>query len=90
MKHILARRERAHFGGGKGRISAQHVKDKPTARERIEPLLECDKAFEEFDMFVEHRCGDLGMAKTKVSLFRSCDVRRRGLSGRRWAGTRNP
>src|ERR1700735_3597199 len=69
MKDILARldarRERARLGGGKERIAAQHAKGKLTARERIELLLDHD-SFEEFDMFVEHRCDDFGMAATKI------------------------
>ena len=69
MKHILARldarRDRARLGGGKERISAQHAKGKLTARERIELLLDHD-SFEEFDMFVEHRCDDFGMEATKI------------------------
>ena len=69
MKHILARldarRERARLGGGKDRIAAQRGKGKLTARERIELLLD-HNSFEEFDMFVEHRCDDFGMAATKI------------------------
>jgi propionyl-CoA carboxylase beta chain len=69
MKHILARldarRERARLGGGKERISAQHAKGKLTARERIDILLDHD-SFEEFDMFVQHRCDDFGMEATKI------------------------
>ncbi|HEX9167885.1 MAG TPA: acyl-CoA carboxylase subunit beta [Roseiarcus sp.] len=69
MKDILARldarRERARLGGGQQRISAQHAKGKLTARERIELLLDHD-SFEEFDMFVQHRCDDFGMEKTKI------------------------
>ena len=69
MKHILARldarRERARVGGGKERISAQHAKGKLTARERIDILLDHD-SFEEFDMFVQHRCDDFGMEATKI------------------------
>src|SRR5690348_12351725 len=64
MKDILdrleARRAEARLGGGERRIDAQHKRGKLTARERIELLM--DKgSFEEFDMFVEHRCGDFGM-----------------------------
>ena len=69
MKEMLARldarRERARLGGGKERIAAQHAKGKLTARERIELLLDHD-SFEEFDMFVEHRCDDFGMEATKI------------------------
>ena len=69
MKDILARldarRARARLGGGKERVSAQHAKGKLTARERIELLLN-HNSFEEFDMFVEHRCDDFGMEATKI------------------------
>ena len=69
MKDIIAeleeRRDNARLGGGPGRISAQHTKGKLTARERIELLMDED-SFEEFDMYVEHRCTDFGMEKTKV------------------------
>ena len=70
MKEILAelesRRAAARIGGGERRIQAQHAKGKLTARERIELLLDED-SFEEFDMFVTHRCSDFGMSKTKYS-----------------------
>ena len=64
MKDILEkldeRRAEARLGGGAKRIEAQHARGKLTARERIELLL--DKgSFEEFDMFVQHRCVDFGM-----------------------------
>jgi propionyl-CoA carboxylase beta chain len=66
MKDILdkleARRADARLGGGEKRIEAQHAKGKLTARERIELLLD-ENSFEEFDMFVEHRCVDFGMDK---------------------------
>ena len=69
MKDIIAeleeRRANARLGGGKRRINAQHTKGKLTARERIELLMDED-SFEEFDMYVEHRCTDFGMEKTKV------------------------
>ena len=64
MKDILekleARRVEARAGGGEKRVEAQHKRGKLTARERIELLM--DKgSFEEFDMFVQHRCVDFGM-----------------------------
>jgi propionyl-CoA carboxylase beta chain len=65
LAHLDSRRERARLGGGKERIAAQHAKGKLTARERVEILLDHD-SFEEFDMFVEHRCVDFGMADTKI------------------------
>jgi len=70
MKDILAelenRRAQARLGGGERRIEAQHAKGKLTARERIEILLD-EGSFEEFDMFVAHRCTEFGMAETKYS-----------------------
>ena len=69
VKQMLARlerrRARARLAGGEQRIAAQHAKGKLTARERIELLLD-HGSFEEFDMFVEHRCADFGMEKTKI------------------------
>ena len=69
MKPVLdkleSRRAVARLGGGGKRILAQHARGKLTARERIELLLD-QGSFEEFDMFVEHRCADFGMDKTKV------------------------
>ena len=65
MSDILAelenRRAQARLGGGQKRIDAQHAKGKLTARERVEILLD-EGSFEEFDMFVVHRCEDFGMA----------------------------
>ncbi len=69
MQEILAeldrRRAGARLGGGQRRIDAQHSKGKLTARERLEVLLDED-SFEEFDMFVEHRCIDFGMEKSTI------------------------
>jgi len=69
MKDILEklehRRGEARLGGGKQRIEAQHKRGKLTARERVELLLDRN-SFEEFDMFVEHRCDEFGMERTKI------------------------
>ena len=69
MKHILEqledRRAEARLGGGQKRIDAQHKRGKLTARERIDLLLD-HGSFEEFDMFVQHRCVDFGMDNSKV------------------------
>ena len=59
-----AKRARARLGGGEKRIAAQHAKGKLTARERLELLLDED-TFEEWDMFVEHRSHDFGMADNR-------------------------
>jgi len=65
IEQLEANRAAAKLGGGKARIEAQHAKGKLTARERIELLLDAG-SFEEWDMFVEHRCTDFGMADQKV------------------------
>jgi propionyl-CoA carboxylase beta chain len=63
----------ARAGGGERRVDAQHAKGKLTARERIE-LCWTRALFEEFDMFVAHRCTDFGMEE--------------GPPGGRWRGDR--
>ncbi len=65
VEELEIRRAKARMGGGEKRIEAQHKRGKLTARERLQLLLD-DGSFEEFDMYVEHRCIDFGMEKTKV------------------------
>ena len=65
IQQLEAKRELARLGGGQKRIQAQHSKGKLTARERIELLLDAG-TFEEWDMFVEHRCNDFNMADQTV------------------------
>ena len=65
IEQLEQRRAEAKLGGGEQRIAAQHGKGKLTARERIEVLLD-EGSFEEWDMFVEHRCHDFGMEQQKV------------------------
>lgn len=65
IKKLIDLRAEAKLGGGLKRIEAQHAKGKLTARERIEILLD-DGSFEEFDMFVTHRCSNFGMEKNKI------------------------
>ncbi len=62
IRKLEEKRQQARLGGGKKRIETQHKKGKLTARERIEMLLD-PGSFEEWDMFVEHRCTDFGMEK---------------------------
>ena len=64
IKELVERRATAKMGGGQKRIDAQHQKGKLTARERLALLLD-EGSFEEFDMFVQHRCTNFGMDKTK-------------------------
>ena len=63
INQLIENRETARLGGGQKRIDAQHAKGKYTARERIQMLLD-EGSFEEFDMFVTHRCYDFGMDKS--------------------------
>ena len=64
IKKLVERRAVARLGGGQKRIDAQHQKGKLTARERLALLLD-EGSFEEFDMFVQHRCTNFGMDKIK-------------------------
>ena len=64
IKELVIRRESARAGGGQKRIDAQHAKGKMTARERLAMLLD-EGSFEEFDMFVQHRCTNFGMDGNK-------------------------
>ena len=63
IEKLVQRREKARLGGGEKRIEAQHAKGKKTARERLALLLD-PGSFEEFDMFVQHRCTYFGMDKS--------------------------
>jgi propionyl-CoA carboxylase beta chain len=65
IQQLEHKRSKARLGGGEKRIAAQHGKGKLTARERIELLLD-EGTFEEWDMFVEHRCHDFGMADNTI------------------------
>jgi len=60
IAELVQRREAAYLGGGQKRIDVQHAKGKMTARERIALLLD-EGSFEEYDMFVQHRCTNFGM-----------------------------
>lgn len=60
VDELECKRKLAKLGGGQDRIDVQHKKGKLTARERIDVLLD-EGSFEEWDIFVEHRCTDFGM-----------------------------
>lgn len=60
IQELMELRNKARLGGGEKRIASQHNKGKNTARERIALLLD-EGSFEEFDMFVSHRCIDFGL-----------------------------
>ncbi|MBY0237638.1 MAG: methylmalonyl-CoA carboxyltransferase, partial [Burkholderiaceae bacterium] len=65
QQRLEEKRALARLGGGEKRIAAQHAKGKLTARERLELLFD-EGTFEEWDMFVEHRCVDFGMQDQKI------------------------
>ncbi|HLS98222.1 MAG: acyl-CoA carboxylase subunit beta [Porticoccaceae bacterium] len=65
IQQLEEKRLKARVGGGEKRIAAQHAKGKLSARERIELLLD-PGSFEEWDMFVEHRCTDFGMEQEHI------------------------
>jgi propionyl-CoA carboxylase beta chain len=65
IRQLEEKRGLARLGGGEKRIESQHAKGKLTARERLEMLLD-PGSFEEWDMFVEHRCTDFGMEDQKI------------------------
>lgn len=62
IKKLQDRIAQAHLGGGEKRIEKQHAKNKLTARERIEYLLD-EGSFEEMGILVTHRTTDFGMDK---------------------------
>ena len=62
IKELLDKRAEARIGGGQKGIDKQHQAGKLTARERIALLLD-EGSFEEFDMFVTHRCQNFDMQK---------------------------
>ena len=61
---LANRKETGRLGGGEERIEKQHARGKYTARERILKILD-EGSFEEFDLFVTHRCTDFGMEKNQ-------------------------
>jgi propionyl-CoA carboxylase beta chain len=65
LDQLAGKRAAARAGGGPRRVEAQHAKGKLTARERLEILLD-EGSFEEWDMFVEHRSSEFGMAEQKT------------------------
>lgn len=65
IRQLDEKRAAALLGGGQPRIDKQHQKGKLTARERIELLLD-PGTFEEWDMFVEHRCADFDMDQQSI------------------------
>ncbi|MBW1715006.1 MAG: acyl-CoA carboxylase subunit beta [Deltaproteobacteria bacterium] len=65
IKELQRRRSDMVLGGGQEKINAQHKKEKLTARERIDKLLDPD-TFVELGLFAKHRCTQLGMEKKEL------------------------
>ncbi len=65
ITELERKRDLARLGGGQQRIARQHERGKLTARERLEVMLDPD-SFEEFDMFIEHRCNHFGMQNKQI------------------------
>ena len=65
IQQLDEKRAAARVGGGQRRVSVQHGKGKLSARERVELLFD-EGSFEEWDMYVEHRCEDFGMGDQRV------------------------
>ncbi len=64
LLELANKKEAGRACGGEDRIAKQHAKGKYTARERIEKILDAG-SFEEFDLFVTHRCTDFGMENNR-------------------------
>jgi propionyl-CoA carboxylase beta chain len=64
VKELRELKAKAKLGGGQDRIDKQHKKNKYTARERIEKLLDAG-TFVELDAFVKHRCTDFNMEQKR-------------------------
>jgi propionyl-CoA carboxylase beta chain len=65
LRQLEEKRALARAGGGEKRVKTQHDKGKLTARERLDVLLD-PGSFEEWDMFVEHRCTDFRMGEQRI------------------------
>src|SRR5690625_6093215 len=77
LDDLQQRREEAQLGGGKKRIEAQHAKNKLTARERLDILLD-EGSFEELGMFVRHQSHDFGLDKQRRSEEHTSELQSRG------------
>ena len=62
LQDMLEKKEVLKLGGGPARIEKQHAAGKLTARERLELLFD-PESFQEYNIFMKHRCHDFGMEK---------------------------
>lgn len=65
IQGLFERKQKMELGGGTDKIAKQHDSGKLTARERIELLFDAG-TFEEFGLFIKHRCHNFGMDKVDV------------------------
>lgn len=65
LDEMLARKEKLMQGGGAAKIEKQHAGGKLTARERIGLLFD-PGTFQEYNIFMKHRCHDFGMDKIET------------------------
>jgi len=66
LERFLELQAQSRLGGGTQRIERQHAKEKLTARERLEILL--DKgSFQELDALMEHRAVDFGLDEQRYA-----------------------
>lgn len=65
LNDLYERKKEIEMGGGEEKIEKQHSKNKLTARERIDLLLDED-SFVELNPFVEHRATQLGMDEKEL------------------------
>jgi acetyl-CoA carboxylase carboxyltransferase component len=67
-RHVdyFSRKSTVTKGGGDKAIGKQKASGKMTARERIAALLD-EGSFQEYDLFVEHKCQDFGMAGKELA-----------------------
>ena len=64
LTELIELKKKAHLGGGQDRIDSQRKRNKLTARERIDLLLD-EGSFQELDPLVLHRSNDFGLDKRK-------------------------
>ncbi len=64
VEELQAKRAESQAGGGPDRVKKQKEKNRHTARERLDILLD-PGSFRELDAFVQHRISDFGMDKKK-------------------------
>jgi propionyl-CoA carboxylase beta chain len=62
LQKLAELKEKANLGGGADRIKAQHDKNKLTARERIDYLVD-KKSFNEMDSLAHHHSNSFGLEK---------------------------